>query len=71
MLRIYWTVMTVLTLGGIALVLTAHSNLQLAGGLIALTLGAGGLSAATHSVSSDRRSKRPARRSRTAVHDQQ
>lgn len=70
MLRIYWTVMTVLAIAGLVLVLTAHTNLQLAGGLMALTLGAGGLSAATLSVSSDRRSQRGGSRPGTALHDQ-
>jgi hypothetical protein len=50
--------MTVLTTCGIALVLTALTNLQLAGGLMALTLGAGGLSAGTLSGLSDRRNQR-------------
>lgn len=55
MLRIFWTVMAGLTAAGLMLVLTAHTNLQLAAGLMALTLGAGGLSAATLSVAAERR----------------
>lgn len=70
MIRMYWTLMWGLASGGAVLAIAAQSNLELAGGLLALTLGAGGISAGMVSGSSGRRTRLKRKRSRSAAHEE-
>lgn len=67
MLRIYWTLMIGLATGGAVLTLTATSNLHLAGGILALTLGAGGISAGAAAAAQERHPRLGGKRSRPSM----
>lgn len=56
--------------GGVVLALTATSNLHVAGGILALTLGAGGISAGTAAAAQERPSRPRGKRSRPSMDKQ-
>ncbi|MCP1415526.1 hypothetical protein J3D46_004868 [Paenarthrobacter sp. A20] len=69
MILIYLAFMVGLTAIGVVLTIAAQTNLQLAGGLLALTLGAGGVSAGAVSSSADRRTRRTNQGRSPAAHE--
>lgn len=70
MVRIYVAFMVGLAASGAVLTTAAQTNLQLAGGLLALTLGAGGVTAGAVSIPSDRRTRRTNQRRSPATHEE-